>query len=220
MKCRHRGGGPVPDRVVKLWHHYFSPALIPHSIPLSHTLLQGRMFDWHVFDMMELGVDEEGFQSLRSLSGPKKAFGAPPCMIFSGDAWDRVSELGRLRNIILDVFGATDITMMSLRGIDHVICLTASGYGSASSSSSSSSSSSAAEDDDGAAAAAASSSSTSAASAPTIYWRTYYVELKKSGSKVPRVELVAMGPNMDLTLRRSKAPAADLEKEAHRIPAA
>jgi ribosome production factor 2 len=54
----------------------------------------------------------------------------------------------------------------------------------------------------------------------TVLWRTYFVDLKKSGGVVPRVQLSPMGPDMDLQMRRTKFPSSDLEKEAHRIPAA
>jgi ribosome production factor 2 len=40
--------------------------------------------------------------------------------------------------------------------------------------------------------------------------RSYRVTLKKSGSRLPRVELDEMGPRMDLTLRRSHLSSDDL----------
>lgn len=54
----------------------------------------------------------------------------------------------------------------------------------------------------------------------TVYWRTYFVHLKKSNGKVPRVELAPMGPSLDLKLRRHQAPSSDLEKAALRQPKA
>ncbi len=94
-----------------------------------HNLVLGRTFDGHVFDMVELGVNEESFVSLREIAGPKKALGASPCLIFSGDGWERSPELGRLRNLVLDVFGGRDLTGVSLKGIDHVVCLTSGADG-------------------------------------------------------------------------------------------
>jgi hypothetical protein len=54
----------------------------------------------------------------------------------------------------------------------------------------------------------------------TVYWRPYFVHMKKSASKVPRVELTMMGPSLDLQLRRVHAASADLEKAAMRQPKA
>ncbi|EIE24419.1 Brix-domain-containing protein [Coccomyxa subellipsoidea C-169] len=44
--------------------------------------------------------------------------------------------------------------------------------------------------------------------------RPYAIRFKKSGTKIPRVELAEMGPEMDLSIRRTRPAAADLEKEA------
>ena len=49
---------------------------------------------------------------------------------------------------------------------------------------------------------------------PVIYFRSYKIILKKSGTRVPRVELEEMGPNFDLSLRRSHLASEDLFKTA------
>lgn len=51
-----------------------------------------------------------------------------------------------------------------------------------------------------------------------ICLRSYKVFLKKSGVKIPRVELEEIGPRIDFTLRRAKLPTEDLMKEACRKP--
>ena len=53
-----------------------------------------------------------------------------------------------------------------------------------------------------------------------IYIRVYTVRFKKSGSKVPHVELANMGPFWDLSLRRTRLASDDLWKLACRQPKA
>jgi ribosome production factor 2 len=52
----------------------------------------------------------------------------------------------------------------------------------------------------------------------TIFIRGYGMEFLKSGTKIPDVELVPMGPFMDLSLRRTQLPSDDLWKAATRKP--
>ncbi|XP_056630106.1 ribosome production factor 2 homolog [Diorhabda carinulata] len=51
-----------------------------------------------------------------------------------------------------------------------------------------------------------------------ILLRSYKILLKKSGERIPRVELEEIGPRIDFSLRRSKLPDEDLMKEACRKP--
>ena len=47
-----------------------------------------------------------------------------------------------------------------------------------------------------------------------IYMRSYKIELRKSGSRIPRVELEEMGPMMDLVVRRTHLADEDYFKTA------
>ncbi|KAI8967284.1 Brix domain-containing protein [Mycotypha africana] len=51
-----------------------------------------------------------------------------------------------------------------------------------------------------------------------ILFRTYSIQMKKSGVKTPRVELQEMGPCYDLKLRRSQLPKADMWNQACKMP--
>ncbi len=57
------------------------------------------MFDAHIFDMIELGITD--FKGVSEFSGPKKAIGSFPCMVFAGDLWETSVEHGNLRNMLL-----------------------------------------------------------------------------------------------------------------------
>jgi len=51
-----------------------------------------------------------------------------------------------------------------------------------------------------------------------IYFRHYRVLLKKSGARLPRVELEEIGPRFDLTIRRHKLASDDLFKRSMKTP--
>ncbi|XP_072018868.1 ribosome production factor 2 homolog [Amphiura filiformis] len=53
-----------------------------------------------------------------------------------------------------------------------------------------------------------------------IHIRSYRGLLKKSGTKIPRVELEEIGPSLDLTMRRTHLASQDLFKRALKIPKA
>jgi len=48
-----------------------------------------------------------------------------------------------------------------------------------------------------------------------ILMRHYTIVLKKSGSRIPRIELNEIGPSMDLEIRRNRFASADLEEQAN-----
>ncbi|KAG0167174.1 hypothetical protein DFQ28_003247 [Apophysomyces sp. BC1034] len=51
-----------------------------------------------------------------------------------------------------------------------------------------------------------------------ILLRTYLIQMKKSGTKTPRVEMEEMGPSFDFVIRRTTAPKSDLWKAAVKVP--
>ncbi|KAI9020653.1 Brix domain-containing protein [Phycomyces nitens] len=51
-----------------------------------------------------------------------------------------------------------------------------------------------------------------------IFFRTHTIQMKKSGTKTPRVELVEMGPMYDFCLRRTSPPKPDLWAAAVKVP--
>ncbi len=55
-------------------------------------------------------------------------------------------------------------------------------------------------------------------SLPPVHIRSYSIRLLASGARVPRVELTAMGPSLDLRLRRHTVADAEMMKQALRRP--
>jgi len=52
----------------------------------------------------------------------------------------------------------------------------------------------------------------------SIFVKIARIQLKKSGSRVPRVELEEVGPVADLVLRRTKIASDDLYRRAKKRP--
>jgi len=94
-------------------------ALGSHTKKRPNNLVLGRLFDGHLLDMFEFGV--EGFNALQSFAGFKKTVGAKPLMTFVGDVWSVDSTYMKIQNLLLDVFRADKVDKISLKGMDHVI---------------------------------------------------------------------------------------------------
>jgi ribosome production factor 2 len=176
-----------------------------HNKKRPHNIVLGRLFDGHLLDMLELGIDPDTFVSLLDIKGAKMRLGAPPLLVFTGELWERSPDLAKLRSLLLDLFAQREIEKIALKGIDHVISCTATEGGGAVGS----------EMDESIDSSSAAQSSTRSS---LVHFRVHKIELKKSGTKVPRVLLAPHGPNMDFTLRRRQFAASDLLKESMRVP--
>jgi len=51
-------------------------------------------------------------------------------------------------------------------------------------------------------------------SLPKIHFRAYLLRTKRSGQKLPRIELEEMGPRLDLTIGRTRDPEGEMLREA------
>lgn len=90
------------------------------------NLILGRTFDGHVLDILELGV--ENYISVSDIKcKSKKAPGAKPCFIFTGNEWETSEYHKKLQNMLVDVFRGQICSSINLKGLDHVISCTASG---------------------------------------------------------------------------------------------
>ncbi|XP_077252767.1 ribosome production factor 2 homolog [Tasmannia lanceolata] len=153
-----------------------------HSKKRPNNLVLGRTYDHHIYDLVEVGV--ENFKTMESFSYDKKLspkVGSKPFFAFIGEGFESVEELKHLKEILLDLFRGEVTENLNLAGVDRVIVCTA-------------------------------------VSSNTVFFTHCALRLKKSGTVVPRMELVEVGPSMDLIVRRHRLPNAELKKEAMKTP--
>ena len=156
-----------------------------HSKKRPHNLVFGRMFDGHLLDMIELGLNEETFKALNDFQNTKVPVGTKPCLLFSGEAFENDQSMKRVKSILIDMFrGESQVSHVRLAGIELALQFTAvSNHGSN--------------------------------GPFSILFRSYRIITKKSDNvRLPRVELEEIGPRMDLTLRRTHLASEDLFKAA------
>jgi len=147
-----------------------------HNKKRPNNLIIGRMYDYHMLDMVELGV--ESFTPLQDFKTAKVASGSKPCLMFAGESFADPAnkEFQRLKNLLIDFFRGPEVTNVRLAGIEHVIQITAVEN--------------------------------------KVLFRSYRIILKKSGTRIPRVELEEIGPSIDWVMRRSQLASDDLFKTA------
>ncbi|XP_020088566.1 ribosome production factor 2 homolog [Ananas comosus] len=149
-----------------------------HSKKRPNNLVLGRTYDNHIYDLVEVGVDN--FRSMESFVYDKKLtpkIGTKPFFAFIGDNFESSEELKHLKEVLLDLFRGEVVENLNLAGVDRVFMCTA-------------------------------------LSSTTVFMSHCALRLKRSGTSVPRMELVEVGPSMDLVVRRHRLPNESLKKEA------
>ena len=147
-----------------------------HNKKRPHNIILGRMYDYHLLDMFELGL--ENFVALQEFKNSKVTAGSKSCLLFAGEPFADSSneEFKRLKSLLIDFFRGPEVDNLRLAGIEHVLQFTAVER--------------------------------------TVLVRSYKINLSKSSTKYPRVELEEIGPSLDLVLRRNQMASEDLFKTA------
>uniref|UniRef100_A0A671K2Y1 Ribosome production factor 2 homolog n=1 Tax=Sinocyclocheilus anshuiensis TaxID=1608454 RepID=A0A671K2Y1_9TELE len=94
-----------------------------HNKKRPNNLIFGRMFDFHVLDMFELGI--ERFVSLRDVKTDTCPEGTKPLLVFAGELFETDREHQRLRNLLTDFFCGPRVSAVRLAGLEHVLHFTA-----------------------------------------------------------------------------------------------
>ncbi|XP_065886883.1 ribosome production factor 2 homolog [Dysidea avara] len=94
-----------------------------HTKKRPHNLILGRLFDYHILDMIEVGV--VNFKSLITYKKEKCVAGSKPCLIFTGDLFETDENYRRLKNFLIDLFRGEVVTEIRMAGLDHALLFTA-----------------------------------------------------------------------------------------------
>ncbi|KAK4058899.1 rRNA-binding ribosome biosynthesis protein rpf2 [Microbotryomycetes sp. JL221] len=196
-----------------------------HNKKRPHGLVWVRCFSGEVMEMLEVGIEE--VMPMSSFKGIKSSPGAPPLFHFASTTpnetlWDSHPTFAQFKSLMLDFFRGVEMDGVALKGLERVISITVGATSSL-------------DDDMNAVQGAANGTSTKPVeslidngqrtnnsggefeedkSLPLIHFRTYMIQLKKSGVKTPLIELVPHGPHFTFKLRRSQPASPDMWKAA------
>ncbi|KAF2009863.1 Brix-domain-containing protein [Aaosphaeria arxii CBS 175.79] len=164
-------------------------ALSSHSKKRPHCITLIRTFDYKILDMLELYVNPDTFRQLSQFKNGKPAIGMKPMLSFHGTAFESPTETKYTL--------AKSLFLDFFRGQDtNEVDVSGLQYII---------SISAEEEEEG-------------LPSPKIHLRGYLIKTKRSGQKLPRVEVEEMGPRMDFTVGRERFPDPDMLKEAMKKP--
>ncbi|OTA99780.1 hypothetical protein M426DRAFT_324850 [Hypoxylon sp. CI-4A] len=154
-----------------------------------HTLTFARTFASKILDMLELHLDPESYRQVSQFKGRKFAVGLRPMMLFSGTAFESpvANEYTMAKSMLIDLFKGD--TSSDKIDVEGLQYVV----------------SVAAEEPAG------------EDTKPVIHLRVYLISTKRSGQKLPRVEVEEMGPRMDFRPGRMQQPDEAVLKEAMKV---
>ncbi|CAB1342859.1 unnamed protein product [Coregonus sp. 'balchen'] len=94
-----------------------------HNKKRPNNLIFGRLFDFHVLDMIELGIEK--YNSLSEIKSSKCPEGTKPMLVFAGEAFDHDNDHKRLKSLLTDFFRGPVVPSVRLAGLEHVLHFTA-----------------------------------------------------------------------------------------------
>jgi ribosome production factor 2 len=99
---------------------------VSHNKKREHNIVLGRMFDFHILDMIEFGVvgkDRLDLSELRAMGADSAAAGGKPCFVFQGAEFNSDPFFVRLKNFFVDFFRgmAASTSEIVLTGVDRAI---------------------------------------------------------------------------------------------------
>ncbi|KAI1379616.1 Brix-domain-containing protein [Hypoxylon crocopeplum] len=157
-----------------------------------HTLTLARTFASKILDMLELHLDPETYRQIAQFKGRKFAVGLRPMMLFSGTAFESpvANEYTMAKSMLIDLFKG-DASGDKI-DVEGLQYMVS----------------------------VAADEPIGDAVKPAIHLRIYLISTKRSGQRLPRVEVEEMGPRMDFRVGRMREPEEAVLKEAMKTPRA
>ncbi|KAM5356146.1 hypothetical protein ACJ41O_002792 [Fusarium nematophilum] len=155
-----------------------------------HNLTFVRTFGYKVLDMLELYLDPESFRTIAQFKTKKFAIGLRPMLLFAGTAFESPvsNEFTLAKSMLIDFFRGEPSDKIDVEGLQYIISVSA-------------------EDSTG-----------DGDAKPAIHLRVYLIRTKRSGQRLPRVEVEEIGPRMDFRVGRIKEADESMLKEAMKKP--
>lgn len=153
-----------------------------------HSITMTRTFQHKVLDMLELYLDPQSFRTLSQFKNKKCAVGLKPMLLFAGTPFESPvsNEYTLAKSFFTDFFKGEPADKVDVEGLQYIVSISAR------------------DTVDGEEAK------------PIIHLRVYLIRTKRSGQKLPRVEVEEMGPRMDFRVGRVKDADESMLKEALR----
>jgi ribosome production factor 2 len=138
--------------------------------------------------MLELYLDAESFRRLAQFKNKKCAVGLKPMLLFAGTPFESpvTNEYTLVKSFFTDFFKGEPADKIDVEGLQYIVSISAR------------------DTIDG------------EEVKPTVHLRVYLIRTKRSGQKLPRVEVEEMGPRMDFRVGRVKEADESIMKEALR----
>ncbi|KAK0392313.1 hypothetical protein NLU13_1809 [Sarocladium strictum] len=157
-----------------------------------HNLTLVRTFGHKVLDMIELGLDAESFRTIAQFKTRKFAIGLRPMVLFAGTAFESpvANEYTLAKSMFLDFFKGDPSEKIDVEGLQYIVSISA--------------------DEE--------TSSSDPDVKPALHLRVYLISTKRSGQKLPRVEVEEIGPRMDFRIGRIREAEEAVLKEAMKKP--
>jgi ribosome production factor 2 len=140
--------------------------------------------------MLELHIDPESIRLLAQFKNTKCAVGLKPLLLFAGTPFDSPiqNEYTLAKSFFVDFFKGEPADKIDVEGLQYIVSISAADLDPHSETN----------------------------SKPKIHLRVYLLRTKRSGQKLPRVEVEEMGPRMDFRVGRMKEADEAMLKEAMR----
>lgn len=140
--------------------------------------------------MLELYLDPESFAPLAQFKNKKCAVGLKPMLLFSGTPFESPipNAYTQAKSFFTDFFKGEPADKVDVEGLQYIVSFMVR------------------DEVDG----------ESELEKPKIHMRVYLIKTKRSGGRLPRVEVEEMGPRMDFRVGRQKEADEAMNKEALR----